>query len=106
VRLSARHSLRPLFSKSDVAAKPGRKLRRGNVDGCLKFESEVFQFVMAGLVPAIHVLLRNGLKEIIPIRIARDNQSNLPSTRPMLDVVLALDRILDCRELLKVDKPL
>jgi hypothetical protein len=85
---------------------PDAKSRRGNVEGCLKFESKLFQLVMAGLVPAIHVLLRNGLKEIIPSRIACDNQSDLPGTRPMLDVVLARDRILDGRELFKVDEPL
>ena len=61
---------------------------------------------MAGLVPAIHVLLRDGLKEILPFRIGRDNQPNFPGAGPMLDIVFALDRVLDRCELLEVNQGL
>jgi hypothetical protein len=73
--------------------------------GCLKFETEVAEFVMAGLVPAIHVLLRNCVVEIVPIRICGDDQSNLPSARPMLNIVLALDGVSNVVKLLEVDQP-
>ena len=47
-----------LFRERDTEiAKPGRKSRRGDADGCLTVETELSQLVMAGLDPAIHVLL-------------------------------------------------
>jgi hypothetical protein len=63
-------------------------------------------FVMAGLVPAIHVLLRDCLEEIVPIRICSDNHSDLPRARPMFDVVLALNGVSDIVKNLKVNEPL
>jgi hypothetical protein len=60
---------------------------------------------MAGLVSAIHVLLSYRLEQIVQIRITRNNQSNLPGGGPMLDIMLALDRILDCLESLEIDEP-
>jgi hypothetical protein len=51
-------------------------------------------------------LLRDNLEEIIPIRILRDNQSDLPRPRPMFDIVLALDGISDIVESLKVNESL
>jgi hypothetical protein len=72
---------------------------RENEDACLSL-------VMAGLVPAIHVLLCDGLVEVFPFRIARDDQSDFPCARPMLDIVFALDRILDRGKLFEVDKVL
>ena len=50
--------------------------------------------------------LRDGFEEIVPIRIRGDNHSYLPCTRPVLDIVLALDGIADRLELLEVDEPL
>src|SRR5580698_4169087 len=44
--------------------------------------------------------------EIVPIWICRENRTNLPGARPMLDVVFALDRVTDVLELLKINKPL
>jgi hypothetical protein len=60
--------------------------------------------VMAGLVPAIHVLLYDRIKEVVPIRVCCDDGSDLPGTRPMLDVVLPLNGIADIIEALKVNK--
>jgi hypothetical protein len=62
--------------------------------------------VMAGLVPAIHVLLRNGLEEIFPIRICGDNRSDLPRARPMFDIVLALDGISNIIKFFEIDESL
>jgi hypothetical protein len=59
---------------------------------------------MAGLVPAIHVLLRNLIVKIVPSRIVGDYQSNLPGSGPMLDVMFALNRALNTLELLEIDK--
>ena len=42
-----------MISQSPDANRAAGMRRRG----CLKIESELSQFVMAGLVPAIHVLL-------------------------------------------------
>src|SRR6185437_442470 len=61
------------------------------------------RLVMAGLVPAIHVLLRNGLEEVVPLRIGHNNQSNLPGAWPMFDIMFALDCILDRLESFEVD---
>ncbi len=61
---------------------------------------------MAGLVPAIHVLLRDYLEKIVPIRVCCNNQSDLPRSRPMLDIVLPLYGVPDIVKLLEVDEPL
>ena len=64
------------------------------------------KLVMAGLGPAIHVLLRDRVVEIDPIGIYGDDHSRLPRSRPMLDVALALDCDPNVFKLLEVDKPL
>src|SRR5690242_8171819 len=47
---------------------------------------------MAGLVPAIHVLLsKQRIVKIFPFWIHRENESDLPRTRPMFHIVLPLD---------------
>jgi hypothetical protein len=51
-------------------------------------------------------LIRDYIVKIVPIRIVGDNQSNLPGTRPMLDIMLALDRISDAIKGLEVNEPL
>ena len=58
---------------------------------------------MAGLVPAIHVLLRDRIVKIVPIRIVGDYQSNLPRSRPMLDVMFALNGALNILKSLEID---
>ena len=81
--------------------------------------------VMAGLVPAIHVFLRawpthgcageaprmtehdHSLRdhriEIVPIRIVDHDPTNFPSTRPVLDIVFALDGIANVFIALEID---
>jgi hypothetical protein len=59
---------------------------------------------MAGLVPAIHVLLRDRIVKIVPSRIVGDYQSDLPRAGPMLDVVFALNRALNTLEVLEIDE--
>ena len=61
---------------------------------------------MAGLVPAIHVLLRNLIVKIVPSRIVGDYQSNLPGSGPMLDVMFALNGALNILKSLEIDEPL
>src|SRR4051812_47347627 len=74
---------------------------------CLKFKSENLRDPSwPGLARPSTSLLRNGLKEVVPVRIIRGNQSNFPRARPMLDVVFALDGIADGFEFLEVDEPL
>jgi hypothetical protein len=51
-------------------------------------------------------LLRDYIVKIVPIRIIGDNKSNLPGARPMLDIMLALDRISDVVKGLEVNEPL
>jgi hypothetical protein len=46
---------------------------------------------MAGLVPAIHVLLIEDLVQVVPVRVHGADQANLPGTRSMLNVLLALN---------------
>jgi hypothetical protein len=50
--------------------------------------------VMAGLVPAIHVL-NEPIVEIIPLGIRREDQTHFPPSRPVFHVLLALDRCAD-----------
>src|SRR5580704_15159745 len=61
---------------------------------------------MAGLVPAIHVLLRDDVEKIIPIRIVGDNLSNFPSSRPVFDIVFALNGLLNGFILFEIDESL
>jgi len=61
--------------------------------------------VMAGLVPAIHESDEVIIK-IIPFGICRENEPHLPLARPMLHVVLALDRRPDVGVRLHLDQPL
>jgi hypothetical protein len=61
---------------------------------------------MAGLGPAIHVLLGDGVEEIVPCWIVSGDQSDFPRARPMLDVVLALNGSSNVIEHLEVDEPL
>jgi hypothetical protein len=61
---------------------------------------------MAGLVPAIHVLLRDCIVEIVPIRIIGDYQSDLPRSGPMFDVMFALNCILNGLKSLEIDESL
>ena len=58
---------------------------------------------MAGLVPAIHVL-QDGLVKIVPVRVLNNDLANLPSARPMLDRLFALDCIADIIENFKIDE--
>jgi hypothetical protein len=51
-------------------------------------------FVMAGLVPAIHES-GDPIVKIIPARIAREDQTHFPPSRPVFHVLLALDRRAD-----------
>jgi len=46
---------------------------------------------MAGLVPAIHVLLIEDLVQVLPIRVHTVDQADLPGTWPVLDVLLTLN---------------
>jgi hypothetical protein len=59
---------------------------------------------MAGLIPAIHVLLRDRIVKIVPIRIVGDYQSNLPRSRPTLDVMFALNGALNILKSLEIDE--
>jgi hypothetical protein len=43
---------------------------------------------------------------IVPFRIVDDNFSNLPRARPMLDIMLAVNRITNVVEPLKIDQSL
>jgi hypothetical protein len=60
--------------------------------------------VMAGLVPAIHVLLYDRIEKVVPIRIRCNDRSDFPSSWPMFDVVLALNGIADIVEPFKVNE--
>jgi hypothetical protein len=62
--------------------------------------------VMAGLGPAIHVLLRDCIVEIVPIRIISDYQSDLPCSGPMFDVMFALNCALNTLKFLEIDQSL
>jgi len=62
--------------------------------------------VMAGPVPAIHVLLDDCIVEIVPGRIIAYNQPNLPRARPMFDVVFALNCRSDVLKSLEINEPL
>jgi hypothetical protein len=65
---------------------------------------------MAGLVPAIHVLLAEQLNQcvvqIVPFGIHRMDQTHFPRTRPVLDDLLSLYGVSDVVEELIVDKSL
>src|SRR6202035_3341083 len=67
---------------------------------------------MAGTSPAMtehtRCLLASNdrIIQIIPFRIIRQNQSHFPFSRPMLDVVLALDRGLNIFVTLEVNESL
>jgi hypothetical protein len=61
---------------------------------------------MAGLVPAIHVLLDDRIVKIVPSSIIGDNQTNLPCARPMFDIVLALNGAMDIFKPLEIYEPL
>ena len=50
--------------------------------------------------------LDQRVKEVVPLRVGLKNQSNLPGSRPMLHVVLALDRSLNCFVMFEVDQAL
>jgi hypothetical protein len=57
-----------------------------------------------GLVPAIHEL-NEAVVQIIPLRICCEDAPHLPSSRPMLHVVFALDGRLNIGVRLHIDKP-
>jgi len=61
---------------------------------------------MAGLVAAIHVLLRYRIVKIVPIWIVGDHRPNPPRSGPMLDVMLTLNRVLNILKSLEIDEPL
>jgi len=61
---------------------------------------------MAGLVPAIHVLLYDCIIEIVPSSIIGDDQANPPCARPMFDIVLALNGAMDIFKPLEIYAPL
>ena len=63
-------------------------------------------FVMAGLVPAIHVLVVQRLVEVVPLGIVGEDQAHFPGTRPMLHVLLALNGLTDGGVVLAPNKPL
>ena len=44
-------------------------------------------------------------KQIVPLPIGCDNQSNLPGARPVFDVMFALDGVGHRLEFLEVDEP-
>ncbi len=50
--------------------------------------------------------LRDGRKQVIPTGVDRQDHPDLPSSRPVLDVVLALDSGLDILEMFEVHQPL
>src|SRR5205807_1254840 len=50
--------------------------------------------------------LRDRRIEVVPIWIINDDLSDLPGTRPMFDVVFALDGVADVIKRLEVDQPL
>src|SRR5664279_5642839 len=75
------------------------------VQGCLKIESGNQQPSWPGLSRPSTSSLRDGFEEIVPIRIRSDNHSYLPCTRPVLDIVLALDGIPDVVKPLEIDEP-
>jgi hypothetical protein len=54
--------------------------------------------------PAIHVLRCDRIEQVGPIWIASGNHSDLPRSRPMLDVVFALDGTSDVVKPLEVNK--
>jgi hypothetical protein len=51
-------------------------------------------------------LPRDRFEKIVPSRIGSDNFPDLPRAGPVLDVVLALDRVADIVELLEINQPL
>jgi len=51
-------------------------------------------------------LFCDRFEEIVPIWIRGDNRSNLPSARPMLDIVLALNGCADIIKFFEIDQPL
>jgi hypothetical protein len=61
---------------------------------------------MAGTTPGHDesLFLDDRVVEIIPVRIIRQDQPDFPFSRPMLDVVLALDRQPNVVVLLEVDE--
>src|SRR5579872_101606 len=48
--------------------------------------------------------LKQTLEEIIPLRVGLQNQPHLPSSRPMLHILFALDRRADIVVNLKIDE--
>ncbi len=60
--------------------------------------------VMAGLVPAIHGSDK-PVVEVIPARIRREDQAHLLLSRPVLHVVLALDRRPNVGVRFNLDQP-
>jgi hypothetical protein len=72
----------PRFS----AGKPGVAETSPAVSNC----GHGLSTVMPALVAGIHVL-KQRIKQILPIRILRVNETNLPCARPMLDRFLALN---------------
>jgi len=61
---------------------------------------------MAGLVPAIHAFWPKRFEQIIPVGIAGEDETHLPRSAPMLDIVLALDGRLDVVKRLEIDETL
>ena len=61
--------------------------------------------VMAGRVLAIHGSGQLVI-EVVPVRVRREDQPHLPSTRPMLHISLAPDGRGDIRVRLSIDEPL
>jgi len=61
---------------------------------------------MAGLVPAIHVLLRDYIVKILPTRIIGDYQPNFPGSGPMLNVMFALNSVMNILKSLEIDESL
>src|SRR4051794_4715104 len=61
---------------------------------------------MAGPSPAMAGLLVQRLVEVVPFRVHAVDEADLPGARPVLDRLLALDRVADVFETLVVDETL
>ena len=82
------------------------RIKRANLADCLSHCIAV----IAGLVPAIHVsnnsVSNDFVVQINPLGIVGQNQPYFPFSRPMLDVVFALDRSLNVLVVFEINEPL
>src|SRR5579862_5411458 len=64
--------------------------------------SDFASLIQAKKLPA--QISRDGIVQVIPIRIDRVDKPNLPGARPVLDRFLALDGIADIIKIFRIDK--